>query len=290
MGVVVRQAWLQRQLLEGIAQRAEPGLILLALALGIAAQSVFGLAWHRLTRHAGMQATLRNDLQYWGISLLAKYLPGKIWQGLARTGLYAASGGTAPVVALYLREQVLSLGVAVLFVAAVAPLALPYDLRFHAQLLAATCGVLLLLTANLRRLPRWMPRWLRRLNDLRGTDRRALVDATALNAAAYALLCGGFVMLHRGLGLEGASMLQLSAGLCFAGLAGVAAFFVPAGLGVREAGLLWYLAPMLGSGPAAALAIAARAWLLAVECVVALWALAGMRRRAAATGDGNGTP
>ncbi len=51
------------------------------------------------------------------------------------------------------------------------------------------------------------------------------------------------------------------AGLCFAGLAGIAAFFVPAGIGVREAALVWYLAPVIGPGPAALLAVAARVWI-----------------------------
>lgn len=279
LGVVAQQAWGQRHLLDAMVWEVDPVLLLLALVLAIAAQFTFGLAWHRLTRHAGMQASLRQDLQHWGISLLAKYLPGKIWQALARTGLYGHSANGASVVTLYLREQILSLGVAMLIVAAAAPVALPPHAQDYARLLALAGGLLLLAIANVRQLPRWLPQWLRRLNDLRGTDRRALVDATVINALAYGLLCAGFVALVRGLGLDAADALTLSAGLCLAGLAGVAAFFIPAGLGVREAGLLWYLAPMLGTGPAAALAIAARAWLLLAECMVALWALATAHRQ-----------
>lgn len=279
LGVVAQQAWAHRHLLNAQVWEVDSGLILLALSLGVAAQFAFGLAWHRLTRHAGMQTSLREDLQHWGISLLAKYLPGKIWQPLARTGLYGNSANAASVVGLYLREQILSLGVAMLIVAAAAPVALPPHMQNYARLLALAGGLLLLMIGNVRHLPHWLPHWLRRLNDVRGTDRRALIDATVLNAVAYGFLCAGFVALVRGLGLDAANVLTLSAGLCLAGLAGVAAFFIPAGLGVREAGLLWYLAPVLGTGPAAALAIAARAWLLLAECAVALWALAITHRQ-----------
>ena len=72
------------------------------------------------------------------------------------------------------------------------------------------------------------------------------------------------------------------AGLCFAGLAGIAAFFVPAGIGVREAALAWYLAPVIGPAPAALLAVASRLWISTGEAVLVGGGLLALRRR----GDG----
>jgi len=50
-----------------------------------------------------------------------------------------------------------------------------------------------------------------------------------------------------------------------AGVAGILAVFVPAGLGVREAALSLLLAPQLGEGLAIGLALASRVWLLLSE-------------------------
>lgn len=277
LGAIALHAWRQRQAIDVVWQRADATEMMLAVTLGLGGQLMFGMAWHRLARQSGGAATWRQDLQYWGLSLLAKYLPGKVWQGLARIALYGDAANSAAVLTLFMREQLLSLGVATLFVAAVVPEGVPPPLRAAAQLILGCIGILMLAAATLRQLPRWVPVMFQRWSSLHAPDRVAIVHALLWNVAGYALLCAGFVLLARSLGLDDAGPAQLSAGLCFGGLAGVAAFFVPAGLGVREAGMLWYLGPALGTGPAAMLAIAARGWLLLAEVVVALAALADLR-------------
>lgn len=274
---IALHAWRQRHAIDVVLQRADTAEMLLALTFCMGGQVMFGLAWHRLARQSSMPARLRQDLQFWGLSLLAKYLPGKVWQGLARIALYADPANSTVVLTLFMREQLLSLGVATLFVAAVVPDGLPPPLRTAAQLTLGCCGLLMLAGAGLRHLPGWLPGVFRRWSSQHAPDRNALLHAILLNIAGYMLLCAGFVLLANSLGLRGATPAQLAAGLCFGGLAGVAAFFVPGGLGVREAGMLWYLGSALGTGPAAMLAIAARGWLLLAEVVVAVAALADMR-------------
>ena len=100
---------------------------------------------------------------------------------------------------------------------------------------------------------------------------RGLAAVWLMQLAAYVLLGLGFVALAHGLLALPASLAMPGiAGLCFAGVAGIAAFFVPAGIGVREAALAWYLSAYIGPGPAALLAVASRVWLTFGEaCLIA---------------------
>ena len=62
-----------------------------------------------------------------------------------------------------------------------------------------------------------------------------------------------------------------------------AAFLVPAGIGVREAALAWFLAGVLAPAPAALLAIAARLLLTLAELLSMLAGLSWLRIEAART-------
>jgi hypothetical protein len=93
------------------------------------------------------------------------------------------------------------------------------------------------------------------------------------------LLGLGFFALGRGLGWFGPAHAALAiSALCFAGLAGIAAFFVPAGIGVREAALAWILAPAIGPGPALMLAVLARAWISLGEAALVVAGLLWLQR------------
>nr|WP_254696317.1 lysylphosphatidylglycerol synthase domain-containing protein [Lysobacter enzymogenes] len=110
--------------------------------------------------------------------------------------------------------------------------------------------------------------------------RAVLARVWLLQWLAYAAMCAAFAVLVRGFGLE-LDLARSSAALCLAGLAGVLAVLVPAGLGVREAGLFWCLAPLVGAGNAAMLALAWRLAITAGEAAFAAasFALGALRRR-----------
>ncbi|MCX7042936.1 MAG: hypothetical protein NT117_09740, partial [Gammaproteobacteria bacterium] len=108
----------------------------------------------------------------------------------------------------------------------------------------------------------------------------AMAVAWLMMVSGYVVLGLGLIALARGLGIGQVGMgWPMVAGLCFAGLAGIAAFFVPAGIGVREAALAWYLGPIIGPAPAALLAVAARIWISIGEAALIGGGLLALRGR-----------
>ncbi|MBW4820756.1 hypothetical protein KJE23_09630, partial [Streptococcus salivarius] len=88
-----------------------------------------------------------------GQSLPAKYLPGKIWQGVARSALYAAERRPTLTFVLFVREQLLSIGICAAIAAAAAPAALPPRLGAALQLALLAFAVAVSVAAIWRRLP-----------------------------------------------------------------------------------------------------------------------------------------
>ncbi|WP_408952448.1 lysylphosphatidylglycerol synthase domain-containing protein [Lysobacter sp. Hz 25] len=280
--LVALQIWQRHDELLPLWRRMDVAHIAAALILCVLVQGLFGLSWHVLARGRVERASLVADQLRWGQSLMAKYLPGKIWQGVARGALYGEERHVGAVFVLFVREQLLSLGISALIAAACAPAALPATLGWWFRCGFVAAAFVLTAIAALRRLPAAvrvrLPASLAAWNSAPPAP-AALLRAWLAQFAAYLAMCAAFATLADGFGLQ-LGWLQLSAALCFAGLAGVAALFVPAGLGVREAGLFWCLSPALGPGNAAMLAVAWRVAITAGEGSVALLALAaGSRRR-----------
>ena len=99
--------------------------------------------------------------------------------------------------------------------------------------------------------------------------------------AGYVAIGLGLFALARGIALPAAGQAStMIAAFCFAGLAGIAAFIVPAGIGVREAALAWYLSPVLGIGPATLLAVVARIWISLAEAILVVFGLFLLRGEA----------
>lgn len=273
LALVAAQAWSRQDQWLPLWHRLDALDVAAVVALCLLMQLLFGLAWHVFLRGRVMPRRLLGDQLRWGQSLPAKYLPGKIWQGVARGALYAHDHGARSTFVLFVREQLLSLGISALIAAAVAPAALPPRWGPWFQLAFAAAAVVLTLIALLRRVPAAIgARLPRRFSDW-SVQRPALttmLHAWALQFAAYLAMCAAFAVLAAGFGLE-PDVVRWSAAVCFAGLAGVAALLVPAGLGVREAGLFWCLSPLLGAANAAMLALA---WRVAITGAEALFALA----------------
>jgi hypothetical protein len=277
LGFVLRRLFADgaRLALDWRAVRAP--MLAAALAVALAAQLLFASSWHRLlgAREAG---GWRHDAARWSVSLAGKYVPGKVFQALLRLGAHRGSDPGAVIAPAFAREMLLSLGAAALLVASLAWLEPSAPAGVVAPL--AVLAVLLPLLA-LPAAARPLRALAQRLPAARGLDAAAtppsrLVQAWLLQLGGYALLGLSVWLLGRGLG-PGTSVAPglAVAALCFGGLAGVAVMLVPAGIGVREAALAWFLAGVLAPAPAALLAIAARLLLTLAE---ALAMLAGLWR------------
>lgn len=263
LGFVLYHLHAQWQSLDFSWSRLRWPAIGLSLLLLAAAQALFAFSWHRLLSDAGESGELRGDLARWCVSLAGKYFPGKVWQAVARFGLYHGAERGKKVAPAFVRETLLSLSAAMAIVAAHGWSDVAATGRLE---LVFSIGSLTLLLLSLPAVARAAAGPIQRWTPVRVVVAEGgvanLVEVWSLQLAGYLVLGLGCFFLARGMGIAQADIaMPVVAGLCFAGLAGIAAFFVPAGIGVREAALVWYLAPVIGPAPAALLAVAARVWI-----------------------------
>jgi hypothetical protein len=244
------------------APQASP--LALATILGTAAYVWLSVAWARLR---GQGETWIEVGGVWFVSLLARYLPGAIWQGAARVaGGRAVGESAAHTLARFASEQALGC-----FSASILALLLFPARPMLAPILAAALAAIALGAA--------IAPYLLRSSRLPPWPSSALGWTIAAHVLA-ALGFAAFVSSWTPLAPEGIA--SMARAFLVAGLAGVLAIFVPAGMGVREGVLAWLLAPTLGLAPAVAIALAARVWLLICEfSAFGLWAVIAMRTRGA---------
>ena len=255
-------------------------MLLLAVAVALLAQLLFGSAWHVLVGVA--PGAWRRDLARWSMSLGGKYLPGKVFHGAMRIGAYRGDAAGSRIAAGFLRETGLSLGAACAWVALHAALSAPAPAprtlawSMFAASLALTLGAMLPLPP---RTLAWLTRWHAPADAaLAPAPIRRSAMAWTLQAAGYFAHGVALWLLARALApAQAPGLFALIGAFCFAGVAGVAAFMVPAGIGVREAALAWYLAAWMPAGSAALLAIAARLCLSLAEAIAIAAGLLLMR-------------
>lgn len=238
-----------------------PSLAPLAIAavLGTASYVVLATAWASL--RGGGESWLDVG-GTWFASLLARYAPGGIWQGAVRaSGDHARGGRLRDALARYATEQALgcfSAASLALLLFAVGPLT-------HPALIVGVAFVAIAAALSPIALTRFgaMATW--------------PLAAVGWTFVAHLLMAFGFSAFVASVAPVDSVDLALNArAFLVAGLAGVLAVFVPAGLGVREGVLAWLLAPRLGIAIAVAIALAARVGLLA--CELAAWGLWAMAR------------
>jgi hypothetical protein len=239
------------------------GPLALAFILGIASYFCFLLAWQRLQGRVQSWPALGR---IWFASLFARYAPGGVWQGAVRVGgAHFAGDSKRVVLQRYFAEQGLACFSATTLALVLLPFAhtspgLPITVALAgiaaAALAAATIGP--------------------KLGFALQWDARAVVAMLGGHVA----MASGFAAFVTALSAASDVGDAVSFMVMFlvAGVAGLLAVFVPAGIGVREAMLAGLLAPQFGVAPAIAIAVAARLWLLVCEIgACGVWFLATHR-------------
>lgn len=242
------ESWLQ-QVSEHSWDPAWPALAASAVLLGLSLWLI-PEGWVIICRALGGRDRRRLLRGAWFASQLGRYMPGKVWLFAGRAGFLRARGmgmaraASAPVAEL-------------LFTAAAAGLASLAGLllrggRMPDGLLAALVGAsaLALVLPFLRPLQRLALR-------LRGKGPAAPLDIGAaggvrligIYAGLWALRAAALLLWLRGFGLKDIGYLACLAGVPLSWLAGYLAFFVPGGIGVREAALVAILAGSGDTGP-----------------------------------------
>lgn len=247
-------------------------------AVGLAAYYVLaGEAWRRWLALLGAPIPYRDAFRVLFLSNVAKYLPGGAWNYVDRALLLAPLGVDAPratgSMALDLACQLASalLVGQLALVGGQAPgwslaAAVAIVAGMHPRVLGTALGA--------------VARLLRRPAPSVPYAYGAMLGQLGLYTLNWAALAASFAALATALlphALSACQLLALAGAFPMAWAIGTLALFVPAGLGVREASLVWLLHPVLPGAWPAVLAIVARLWLLVGEAASFGAALASRR-------------
>lgn len=246
-----------------------PVALVLAGAMGTASYFLFLEVWRRL-RDRGESWRAMGGV--WFASLFARYAPGGLWQGAVRVGsAHVAGESKRAVLERYFAEQAL----ACFSATTLALLLCPFASTLPSVLLLGALAVVAIVALTAALIG---PR---------------LGIALQWNASAVLSMLGGHLLMALGFAvvvgaLAGSTSASDAASYMVAflaaGVVGLLAVFVPAGMGVREALLAGLLTPKFGITSAIAIALGARMWLLACEFVAfGLWCLAVRRYRIASS-------
>jgi uncharacterized membrane protein YbhN (UPF0104 family) len=257
--------------------RLRPLWIIAAALVVLLSYGLLIEAWRRVLLGWGNALAYRPALRIWCLSNLGRYLPGKVWS-VAALAVLAQRSGVAGWAAAgsALVMQALAIGTGAVVVSLGAPGAAS-PLTLAATTCLAACVIVVLVRKELGGA---VVRLIRP-----GTDFRALSIAAAISATAAALISWvaygvAFWMLANGMFETVDLSLIQATGVFAAGyIVGLLALFAPGGVGVRELVYVALLAPVVGSGGALGLSIAARLLLTATEAVAALVALTMDRRK-----------
>jgi hypothetical protein len=208
--------------------------------------------WVRVCRALGSRERKRLLRAVWFASQLGRYVPGKIWLFAGRAGFLRGKGMTMPRAAAGPVAELL-------FTAAAAGVSSLAGLLiwgggmagwlFHILLAASALAVLLPFLHPLQRL----------LIRMRGgpADAETPLNLVASDSLLLLGLYSGLWVMRalalllwlRGFGMEGIGFGACLAGVPLSWLAGYSAFFVPGGIGVREAALVGILSTGGETGP-----------------------------------------
>ena len=249
--------------------------LILLLALGTSA-----ILWGRLaSEFAGRNIPTIPAVRIVFAASFWRYLPGRFWH-IAALGILSGREGVGRriAVAAGILAQVFALGAAAA-IGAPALFGRSGDATGEALGLVGALAVVLVLLSipGIRR--RGLELACRRAE---ATPRHELgghgfaLRYFCMYFLNWLLYCGSFVYFVQGLGFYTPDVLPLASAFAGSYLLGYAAFFAPAGIGVREGFLIAFLSPEVGVG-AVGIAVLTRLWMTLVELIPAggfsLWEL-----------------
>ena len=225
--------------------------------------------WWLLLHGCGAPSPFWPAASVWGKSILARYVPGNVFMFVGRAWMSHSRGlPVERVTAAMVYEQALGVGGALLAVAVLFPF-WEYRPEITAlSLLAIPVLVALMHPRIFGPLAGWALRLLHRppLEVTLGFG--AVLGMLCLFAAGWLVAGTGAWLLARaitGLGVDDLPLVIVAYALAY--VAGMVAFFIPSGIGVREAVLTASLSKELPGGVALTWALLLRLWVTAVELV-----------------------
>jgi hypothetical protein len=230
------------------------------------AQAAF---WWLLLRGCGAPSPFWPAASVWGKSILARYVPGNVFMFVGRAWMSHSRGlSVERVSAAMVYEQALGVGGALLAVAVLFPF---WEYRpgvTALSLIAIPVLVVLMHPRVFGPLAGWALRLLHRAPLEVTLGFRAVLGMLCLFTLDWLVAGAGAWLLARavtGLGVEALPLVIVAYALAY--VAGMVAFFIPSGIGVREAVLTASLSKELPGGVALTWALLLRLWVTAVDLV-----------------------
>ena len=249
---------------------------------------IMGIYWRVMLAQSEINVSFQQSIASIGLSIFAKYIPGKIWVLLGRAAYISekCSASKAITTSISFQAQIISLWVGMLLGG--------IGLAFSGGLDKFNYGLLMILVWLGFTLMIFTPyfnkilkdgvrRWLKKEIDLpvfSFKDALRLLPYFFLN---WGLWCAAFLLLAQSLTHQNISEIT---GLAFAlgGTLGILALIVPGGLGIREGIIAWYLILTGMDKPTAVtISVASRLWFLIGE--VFIFSLAAYFHRRAVKGS-----
>lgn len=257
---------------------------LLAFSLFLLLISFFLLSerWKRILSIMGMEVSRREAAVSVGLPIFSKYVPGKVFMILGKTGYLNRSRGfqvkTLSLAALI--DQLLAISVGLAFGAF-------FLFQFDSYIYGLLPGVLLISSVLLllfhptlfEKSASWLGKKLGKSFHLKKPPSGDIAKLLPWHVLYWASLGTGFYFLASSMdGNINSPLLGLA--FPFSVCAGIAALFAPGGIGVRESVLLGAMAVSgTNSENALQIALASRLWFMAGELFIFLLALALSRKR-----------
>lgn len=240
------------------------------------------MSWQVLLEHLGPKVGVLRGAQIFLVGSIGKYVPGSVWAyvlqielgsryGVARARVFATTLFSVAVAAV---GSLLAGGLIVPLLAANQPI----FLWLYALL---PIGLILLHPWVLTRLARLGFKLLRKPKPDHGLGYKVVTQSLCWALAAYVLYGVHLYLMAMSLGFAGVGELGMSIGAMGIGMiAGLLAFFLPSGLGAREAIIVLVLGPTVGVGTATAFALLSRVMFTIADLAMAsAGALTAVRQR-----------
>jgi uncharacterized membrane protein YbhN (UPF0104 family) len=279
MAALIASQW---QALQSYQWQFRPVWLIPSFALLAAAWLLELSVWRFVLAGLGGRLRWRRASQTWFLSNIVRYIPGNIWQFLGMAELAADDGVSrvATFASIGVHQVLVTLvGIvlAAVYFALAGQDAWPETVR--ALLWLAPLLLILCSPPILRRSLNWLLRMLKR-PPIDVTLTWGQVGAAMLGYAAVWLLMGsGFAFLAGSITpITAAQFVALVAAWAAAYVIGYLSILTPSGLGVRELVMIVLLTPLFPAPVPTVIALTARLWMVLVEIVAAVWALAARSR------------
>lgn|GEM_PF-1228224 len=255
----------------------DPLPIVAAIGLWLVAFLFRAWLWGEMMRRTGYPVGHVAGARVFLASHLGRFLPGKIWS-VAGAGIFGKEHG------LPARASAVSMTIFLIIyymMGSLVALLVIWRLGQAQVLVAVAIGVGgvgalgLLMSPLFPKLLRWIGRKFNRdMSELK-LPSPGMLAVVALGLAAVWLLAGlGFAVMIRGVVPPDSGGVPLVVGVgtyASALVAGFAALFAPAGLGVREAVMLSLLKPSIGAAVAGLATLTSRLIITSMELLLSLW-------------------